>query len=245
MNTSPRWCRFSTAASPWCSTRKLKSPTVSPVDFFLSSLQSLQPYRFTPGESRTDLIILFPPLPTPTPTSTPTVTPTPTPTITPTPTATPTVEPTRTPTPTPTPTPHGNTHAHAHAGAQHCSNGDRRDYHDRFGGHTDPHDNADAYSNVDTDANTRANADSDTGADTDANAGADRNARAREHGILQLGRRRSGQPWITGPAWPARSTGGQAGDSPPQRLSTRLRGRWMARSQRRPLRINLSLRRPL
>ena len=75
------------------------------VDFFLSSLQSLQPYRFTPGESRTDLIILFPPLPTPTPTSTPTVTPTPTPTVTPTPTATPTVEPTRTPTPTPTPTP--------------------------------------------------------------------------------------------------------------------------------------------
>ena len=75
------------------------------INFFLSSLQSLQPYRFTPGESRTDLIILFPPLPTPTPTLTPTMTPTPTPTITPTPTATPTVEPTRTPTPTPTPTP--------------------------------------------------------------------------------------------------------------------------------------------
>ena len=75
------------------------------INFFLSSLQSLQPYRFTPGESRTDLIILFPPLPTPTPTLTPTATPTPTPTITPTPTATPTVEPTRTPTPTPTPTP--------------------------------------------------------------------------------------------------------------------------------------------
>ena len=75
------------------------------INFFLSSLQSLQPYIFTPGESRTDLIILFPPLPTPTPTLTPTATPTPTPTITPTPTATPTVEPTRTPTPTPTPTP--------------------------------------------------------------------------------------------------------------------------------------------
>ena len=75
------------------------------VNFFLSSLQALQPYRFTPGESRTDLIILFPPLPTPTPTLTPTATPTPTPTVTPTPTATPTVEPTRTPTPTPTPTP--------------------------------------------------------------------------------------------------------------------------------------------
>ena len=76
-----------------------------PVNFFLSSLQSLQPYRFTPGESRTDLIILFPPLPTPTPTLTPTLTPTNTPTVTPTHTATPTVEPTRTPTPTPTPTP--------------------------------------------------------------------------------------------------------------------------------------------
>ena len=75
------------------------------INFFLSSLQSLQPYIFTPGESRTDLIVLFPPLPTPTPTLTPTLTPTPTPTITPTPTATPTVEPTRTPTPTPTPTP--------------------------------------------------------------------------------------------------------------------------------------------
>ena len=75
------------------------------VTFFLSSLPALQPYRFTPGESRTDLIILFPPLPTPTPTLTPTMTPSPTPTITPTPTATPTVEPTRTPTPTPTPTP--------------------------------------------------------------------------------------------------------------------------------------------
>ena len=76
-----------------------------PVNFFLSSFQSLQPYRFTAGESRTDLIILFPPLPTPTPTLTPTLTPTDTPTVTPTATATPTVEPTRTPTPTPTPTP--------------------------------------------------------------------------------------------------------------------------------------------
>ena len=154
-----------------------------PVNFFLSSFQSLQPYRFTAGESRTDLIILFPPLPTPTPTLTPTLTPTNTPTVTPTATATPTVEPTRTPTPTPTPTPTATLTPTPTQVIDVCGYGVRRTYDDPVAdGNTDS--NADIYPDANPDGNSCANPNGNCNCKSDSNcncksdSNADGNSRA-------------------------------------------------------------------
>ena len=195
-----------------------------PVNFFLTSLQSLQPYRFTPGESRTDLIILFPPLPTPTPTLTPTLTPTDTPTATPTATATPTVEPTRTPTPTPTPTPTATltpTPTPVIDVAATIITGLKLTPSPTSIPTATPTSTPTAtptstpLPTANSNSNSNSNSNINTDSNADGNSRADCDSCACKQGILQLYRRRSGQPRSSGPAGPAHSAGSPARRSTP------------------------------